>query len=154
MALENPSQSNKKNYAWIFFAAIVVGLSAFFKEFVLPKSPHTETSKASLHEMLQKASLDTNRKCPIVGDDPAFKLVSTEVGPNDIFVYNIVINFDSKQIDNNGFVNEYRPKLINAYQNSPQMKFFKENKVKLNYNYESKNGIPIAVISISPEDSI
>ena len=97
----------------------------------------------STKSKLEKASLEINKKCPIMLDKET-RLESTNVIQNKMILYNCTLinntredlNFDAEIISN-----KFELKAQRILDTNPDMKEFREQEIILCYNYKDKKGV-------------
>lgn len=100
--------------------------------------------------MVNMAS-EMNKSCPIMIDSET-RLDNTIVLPGNIFQYNYtLINLGKESIDTLDAKRMLEPNMINLARTNPDMKYVRDNDVKLSYYYKDKNGDYLFKIIISPE---
>lgn len=107
--------------------------------------------KPSLDSSLTAMSHEINKQCPILVDRET-RLDNAAVLPDKVFQYNYtLINLSKEQVDVDEAQKVIEPNLISAIKNNPDMKDFRDNKVKIIYSYRDKNGQFLFKILITPE---
>jgi ribosomal protein L37E len=105
----------------------------------------------SLDKQLMAAASELNKTCPIIVDVET-QLDNTVALPDNTFQYNYtLVRLDKSAIDSIKLKANLEPSIIEQLKTNPQMKFFRENNVTMNYLYKDMNKQYIALISIKPE---
>jgi len=107
--------------------------------------------KPSIDKQLVQLANELNKNCPMSVDQYT-TLKNAVPLPNNTLQYNYTLVEVTKaeiQIDT---VKKYVfPGLLENAKTSPQLKYFRDNKVTLNYNYTDKNGVFVTEYTIKPE---
>lgn len=100
--------------------------------------------------MIEMAS-EISKHCPIMVDNIT-RLDNAIAMPNNVFQYNYTIVAtvkDSIKIDEAKSIME--PRIINNVKTEPNMKYMRDHKTTINYNYKDKAGVFLFTISVKPE---
>jgi hypothetical protein len=109
-------------------------------------------SSMALNAKLMIVAEEVNKACPVVVDKET-RLDNAVALPENTFQYNYtLVNVEKSDIDTVGFKATMDPLILNQLKTNPQMKFFRDNKVTMNYLYKDKNGVFVSLISVSPDE--
>ena len=93
-----------------------------------------------------------NEQCPVMIDRET-RLDNVIALPDNTFAYNYtLVNMVKDSIDLKVFEDYMHPMILNNVRTHPDLKFFRDNKVTMVYNYRDKNGVFITKISIPPKE--
>jgi hypothetical protein len=109
-------------------------------------------TSSSINQQLMSMASELNKSCPINVDKDT-RLDNVIVGSGNSFSYNYtLINLTSSQIDPRSLNDYLKPRLINVVKTSPEMKYFRDNSITIEYRYSDKDGIFVLSIPITPKD--
>ncbi|MDU1904753.1 MAG: hypothetical protein E6772_08220 [Dysgonomonas sp.] len=105
----------------------------------------------SFDKVMVEISNEINKTCPIIVDAET-RLDNTSFLLGKTLQYNYtLLSAEAEFIDTLEFKKIMEPQILNATSTSPQMKYFRDNKVSLNYLYKDMHGEYICIIFIKPE---
>ena len=136
----------KVNYKKVI--GMTVGVIALYIAYFLIHQPF---NAHDLDKVLIKTSSEINKSCPIMIDSVT-RLDNTTALPSKILQYNYtLISMEKEKVDIIELRSYLEQKIINNVRTNPDLKFFRDNKVKTNYYYKDKVGIYLFTISVTPE---
>lgn len=139
----NEKKLSKLNLIGIIGASIVVLVYWGVQKLVF--------SPPSLDKQLMTLASELNRIYPIMVDAQT-QLDSSLALPNNTFQYNYTfVDIETATVDTNEFKDYMEPNILEQVKTNPQVKYFRDNKVTLNYLYRDKNRQYIALIIITPD---
>jgi hypothetical protein len=140
---EKPSANRTKLYGAIF-GALMVGLTGWGVQHFLSMKPSPE------NELMQMAN-EMNKTCPVMVDAET-QLDNGMAISKNTFQYNYtLVNMERAKIDTNEFKSYMLPNIIGPLRTNPQMKYFRDNKITMNYKYVDRKKEHVMIISISPD---
>lgn len=145
---KEPKRPNGLKY-WIAFG---VAFAVFYAIAQLGGEAIVKFFKTSTYnsELMEIAS-ELNRTCPFMVDAET-RLDNAIVLPNNVFQYDYtLINTDKESVNIDEARKYLEPTMVNLIKTNPDMKYFRDNKITINYSYKDKNGIFLLTISIRPE---
>lgn len=102
-------------------------------------------------QVMMKMASELNEVCPIMADKET-RLDNAVALPENTFQYNYTLmNWEKDAMNIEDFENYMTPQVLNNIKTNPDMKLFREAKVKLAYNYKDKNGAFVTKITITPQ---
>jgi hypothetical protein len=105
----------------------------------------------SLDKIMMESAGEINKTCPIMVDAET-RLDNAIALPDNIFQYNYtLINVADGNLDTEKARAIIEDNLINMVKTNPQMKFQRDNKTTLNYNYKDKTGKFLFLIAVTPD---
>jgi hypothetical protein len=105
----------------------------------------------SIDKEMMKLASEINKSCPVMIDAET-RLDNTIGMTNRVFQYNYtLVNIEKATTDTMAMKNYLEPMIINLVRSNPQMKYQRDNKWTLNYNYKDKAGIYLFMLSITPD---
>lgn len=126
---------------------IIVGVAAF----ALSYYGVQQLFKTDLEAELKNAALELNKQTPIKIDGYS-KLDSASTKGKTNFIYHYTLFDMEKSEVNFDTVNKYmRPSIIENVKTIPELKFYRDNKITMDYKYYDKNGVFVTKISVTPE---
>ena len=129
--------------------ATIVGVVVFFLAFFAVQ--YFFFNEPVLDRTMSKIAEEINKECPMMVDADT-RLDNALVLPGNVFQYNYtVINAELENIDVVALKEYLEPVITNAVSTDPQMKFQRDNKTTMNYNYKDKNGRHLFLISVTPD---
>jgi hypothetical protein len=147
-------KSNRKaiTISFVSLAAFAVGFAIFYiighiggdKLFTMFNN---QVYDKVMVEMASKIS----KQCPIMVDNVT-RLDNVIAMPNNVFQYNYTIVAtvkDSIKVDEAKSIME--PRIINNVKTEPSLKYMRDHKTTINYNYKDKVGVFLFTISVKPE---
>jgi hypothetical protein len=103
---------------------------------------------------LVKMAEEINPMCPMMIDAET-RLDTTAVFSNKTFMYDYTfINYENGMVDTTRVKNLIMPNAIHAIKTNPGLKYFRDNKVTIKYNYKDKNGSYMFSFVITPNQYI
>lgn len=144
----NQKKKKEKPFKNKLFTVIITvgsaGLASIAVNMYFNKTP-------SIDKQLMETASELNKNCPIMVDVET-QLDNSVALSGKTFQYNYtLVNLDKSTTDSNELKSFLEPSILQQVKSNPQMKFFRDNKVILNYLYKDKNSQYIAMISIKPE---
>ncbi len=140
MNKENKSKKGKT-------IGIVVGMLAF----VLSYLGVQQLFKKDLETELKNAALELNKQTPMQIDEYS-RLDSASTKGKTNFIYHYTLFDLEKSEVNLDTVNKYiRPSIIENVKNSPELKFYRDNEITMDYKYYDRNGVFVTEINVTPE---
>lgn len=139
-------EQKKKTPLWLIAVGVLAAIAGSWlvQEFVL--------KTASLEEQLAFAATSLSEDCPMMVDGDT-RMDKVESGPGHRFnYYYTLINYAADEIDVESFLSIMRPQILNQVRLHPDMKFFRDHKITLNYFYKDKNGDELTSLEIRPTD--
>lgn len=103
----------------------------------------------SVDSQLKKLSEEANTKCPKVLDQWT-RLDSCAAFPNQTIRYYHTLS-EVTITDTTLFKSQLQPQIISSVKTNPDMKFFRENNVTMQYEYRDQTGKYLFSVNISPE---
>lgn len=117
---------------------------------VFIKSFAFNTLKEDLYKQLLEISNLTNKSLPKTIDKDT-RLDTTTALPGNQFIYHYtLVNYRLEEIDPMEFKKEMTPLIVNGYNTSKDLKWFKKNKTTLIYKYRDVEGKEVTEIIIDP----
>ncbi|MFH1005832.1 MAG: zinc ribbon domain-containing protein [Bacteroidota bacterium] len=105
----------------------------------------------SFDKQLVKIADELNKTCPVMIDQYT-RWDNIMPLPNNSFQYNYTIIGNSKSEINLDTAKKYiKPNIINNVKKNPDLKFFRDHKTTLIYNYRDKNGEFVLNFSVTPD---
>ena len=105
----------------------------------------------NIDKVLSETASNINKNCPIMVDK-ATRFDNSIAMPDKVFQYNYtLVETENGTADTVKLKNYITPLLLNNIKTSPDMKFFRENKVTLAYYYKSKSGEYLCKVLLKPE---
>ena len=84
--------------------------------------------------------------------DQATTLKNVVALPDNTLQYNyILVNLTKEEVQLDTVQKYYFPVLLQSVKTSPEMKFFRDNKVTINYYYADKNGVFVKNYRVTPK---
>ena len=137
-------KSNRGKVLGSIFGVIAFGVAYFAIQQIFFKAP-------SFDKVLVSTASEINKTCPIMVDEYT-RLDNALALPNNTFQYNYTLINISKTEVNIDTVKKYiEPGIINGIRTSPDLKFFRDNKTTMVYNYRDKNGEFVHKLSVTPD---
>jgi hypothetical protein len=142
---EPPSTSSaKKRWLGLAVSALAFLLSYYAVQEIFFKPP-------SFDKLMMQVASEINKNCPFMVDQ--FTRLDNSVAlPDNSFQYNytlVEVTKDEVIIDT---VKKYiEPNILNTVKTNPDLKFFRDNKTTLIYNYKDMNGEFVHKFSVTPE---
>ena len=137
---------------YIVFAiafAIFYGIGKYGYQFISEGFGNATYDKA-----MMKVASKLNKTCPIMVDSET-RLDNTVSLPNNIFQYNYtLVNAEKGSIDVDQVRDFIEPNVINNIKTKPEMKFYKDNEVTMQYHYKDKNGVTLLMITVTSDKYI
>lgn len=131
---------NAKTALGMVFGFVLVGVIQHF----FFKTP-------SYDKILMEVANELNKTCPVMVDGET-RFDNAVTVPDNIFVYNYtLIHTDRAQVDTTKLKEYLETRITNYVKTEPKMKFMRDYKTTLNYNYHDKNGAYLFCISLPPE---
>ncbi|MDR2955072.1 MAG: hypothetical protein LBV43_08320 [Prevotella sp.] len=105
----------------------------------------------NIDDQLKKIAQEANAQCPKMLDQWT-RLDSCAVYPGKKYTYYHSVINDAKITDTTLFKTNLKPQIISIVRTNPDMKFFRDNDVTLNYRYNDEKGNYIFSITATPEE--
>ena len=100
---------------------------------------------------LTEIANEINKTCPFMVDNET-RLDNTIALPKNVFQYNYtLISMVKDSINIDGIKNYMEPRIVNDVKTNSGMKFVRDKKVTVNYNYKDMTGVNLFTISVKPE---
>lgn len=126
-------------------------LSSELSKIILANASKYKPPISELDKQLAQIANEANKSFPTTLDEET--RIDNTVGGNGQFTYNYTLtSYTADQLDAQQLNEILRADLVNAYCTSEGTKFFKDNKVPINYSYSGKNGNHIVSITTKPSD--
>lgn len=128
--------------------SIVVGvISAMFSYYFVQKI----FFKKDVASEIKIAAIELNKQTPILIDEFS-RLDSASTKGNTNFMYHYSLIGIEKEEVNIDTINKYiRPGIIENVKNSPELKFYRDHNITMDYKYYDENGAFVMEISVTPE---
>ncbi|GAB2766053.1 hypothetical protein [Salinimicrobium soli] len=121
----------------IAFALTFYGVQQFFKP--------------DLEKELKEVAVEINKQSPMQVDASTRLDSASSVGKTNVVYYYTLVEMERSEV-NLDTVNKYvRPGIIENVKTHPDLKYFRDNNITLDYNYYDKNGEFITEISVTPD---
>ncbi|MDR1881306.1 MAG: hypothetical protein LBR26_00795 [Prevotella sp.] len=104
----------------------------------------------SVDSRLKKLSEEVNTGCPIMLDQWT-RLDSCAACPNLTMKYYLTLN-EVTVTDTSLFKSRLKPQITSSLKINPDMKFFKENNIAMQYRYGDPAGKYLFSVAVSPEN--
>ena len=141
---DNEKKDKRKKLVGIIVGAVAFGLSYFAVQQIFFAPP-------SIDKILMKTASEMNKTCPIMADQFT-RLDNVLALPDNSFQYNYTVINNSKSEINLDTAKKYiEPVIINRVRTDPGLKFFREKKVTMIYNYQDKNGVFVVKYTVTPD---
>lgn len=112
----------------------------------------TQISKNPLGMKLKGISEEINKGCPIVVNNTT-TLTTTYITSDNRFSYIYTLkNVMTDSLSKLHFFNNQKETIASILNTSPKMKFFKENKIQVNYQFFESTGVFYGDINIDSTD--
>ncbi len=109
-------------------------------------------NKSVVDQTLVKVASQLNKTLPMEVDSET-RLDNTMALPNKVFQYNYtLVNMLSTEVDTTQLLSFVKPNVINNIKTNPQMSYFRDNEVSVNYLYKDKEGNFITLLKVTPEE--
>ncbi|WP_299778616.1 hypothetical protein [uncultured Formosa sp.] len=126
---------------------IIVGIIAF----ALTYFGTQQLFKTDLEFELKNAATELNKQTPMQADQFS-RLDSASTKGKTNFIYHYTLFDLEKSEVNLDTVNKYfKPNLIENIKNSPELKYYRDNNITMDYMYYDKNGDFVTKISVTPK---
>lgn len=104
----------------------------------------------SIDSQLKKLSEEANTKCPRILDQWT-RLDSCATFPNQTIRYYHTLS-EVTITDTTLFKSQLQPQIISSVKTNPDMKFFRENNVTMQYEYRNQTGKYLFSVIIEPKE--
>ncbi len=129
----------------------IVGLVVGAIAFALSYYGVQQFFKVDVESELQNAALELNKQTPLNVDQYTRLDSASSSGKTHFTYYYTLLDVQQTEV-NIDTVNKYiRPTIIEGVKNSPELKFFRENDVTMDYKYYDKHGTFVTQISVTPD---
>ena len=133
-----------KNWIETILGIVLFSMASFLVKQYLSKPP-------SLYKELMEIASEVNKTLPIMIDRETQLDNTISKSPN-VFQYNhSLINFEKENLDVLELKNELEPKILNTVRTNPNLQYFRDKDVVINYYYKDKNGMFLLEITVTPE---
>lgn len=110
------------------------------------------SSDKAINKELNETAVNLNLSAPVMLDDYT-RFDGASVSPDNIFIYRYtVLNTSNPDSLINVVEASLRENIRKEFSENPQLAFFKENNVVLEYVYNDENKHTIRLLRINPED--
>lgn len=142
---KKPSTSNKAKIMGVLIGSIVSGFTYWGVQQLFFSPP-------SLDKQLMAVANEINKTCPLMVDSET-QMDNSVALPDNVFQYNYtLLTIEKAMVDTVDFKNYMETNIVNQVKTNPQMKFFRDRKVTMNYLYKDRNGEYISLISVSADE--
>nr|WP_297912547.1 hypothetical protein [uncultured Allomuricauda sp.] len=125
----------------------IVGMIAFALSFYGVQ----QLFKTDLEAELENVALELNKQTPMKIDEYS-RLDSASSKGKTNFIYHYTLLGMEKSEVHLDTVNKYiRPSIIENVKTIPELKFYRDNKITMDYKYYDKNGVFVTKNSVTPE---
>lgn len=115
----------------------------------------TGCTNNNIYNQVAIASEEINKRCPMVVDTDT-RLDNTAAMDNPVtLIYNYtIVTFSKAEIEGEiaSVKEEMKKSLQNMVETSPDMKFFRDNRIPLKYSYKDKDGVFVFDFTITAGD--
>lgn len=118
---------------------------------ILTISKFSDTSDVNIEAQLIKMTNEINKKCPFMMNSDT-RLDNTGAYRKNVYYYCTFINYSISDVDVKYLIYKLKPALLNDIKTNPDMKFLRDHKVNIIYNYRDKSGIHIVSFKFTPQD--
>lgn len=132
----------KSNFLTLIFVGVAVILYFSIRYFFI-NSP-------SIYSALESEALKINSKTPIQIDEET-RLDSAGVTGERSFDYYYTLIYKSDSVNKDTVTKYVKPLIVAKLKNNPEMNYFRENDITLNYHYFGYDSLPAVSIEIKPE---
>jgi ribosomal protein L37E len=141
---DSEKTDKRKKLIVIVVGAVAFGLSYFAVQQIFFAPP-------SIDKILMQTASEINKTCPVMVDQ--FTRMDNSLAlPNNSFQYNYtIVNNDKSEINLDTAKKYIEPAIINQVKTDPDLKFFRDNKVTMIYNYRDKSGVFVVKYSVTPD---
>jgi hypothetical protein len=142
MKTENTQTKRKK------VMSAIISVCAFFASYFLIQQLFF---KPNLDKQLAKVASEINKTCPMQVDE--YTVLNNVVSlPNKTLQYNYTLPDYTKAEANIDTMKKYVfPDILIRVKNSPDLKYYRDSNVTLNYNYSDKEGIFVYKYVVTPK---
>jgi hypothetical protein len=132
------------------FSAAILGLLVAIAVPSFFKAREASLQKRSV--ALQQLAEQTNKQLPVMVDSETRVDRMTVLAPDLVEYSYTFVNSPKDELEPEAFAAEVRPKLLERYRTSDNMKAFRENRIAISFSYHSKDGQLITNIVVSAKD--
>ncbi|MFI5154363.1 MAG: hypothetical protein ACHQET_13575 [Chitinophagales bacterium] len=112
---------------------------------------HSPSASNDIDKELVAVANELNKTCPMM-IDAMTRLDNAVALPGNIFQYNYtLVNYYKADLNADDLKMKLQPTIANTIRTNPQLKFFRDKKAIMSYNYNDKNGEFVLNISITPD---
>ena len=108
------------------------------------------TDKKDTLEMLKEEAKRINNKTPVQIDEET-RLDSVVATSESSFDYFYTLIYKSDSVNKDTIAKYVKPTIVAKLKTNPEMDYFREHKITLNYHYYGYDGLPAVTINITPE---
>jgi hypothetical protein len=138
------AKSNDNKIRNSIIGIVVGGLVYFAVQHFLLKPP-------SIDKEIMGVASELNKSCPIMIDRET-RLDNAVAMPDKVFQYNYtLINLDKSEVIIDTLKKYVEPGIINNVKTNPDLKFYRDNKITMNYYYRDKDGEFVYKLSVTPD---
>jgi hypothetical protein len=135
--------------ATVTVVAAVVG--AIFGSYVVNRIMHPDVD-VSVERMLVDASNQVNKMLPMMVDSETRADSTIPEPPNTLVYHYTLLKRTKSELDVRAIADYLRPRLVNNYKTTENMKTLRDAGVMLKYRYYDKDGIFVAEIVVKTSD--
>lgn len=130
----------------IITGIIICAAATMAIKMIFYKSPKTTG------EQLQSMAEEANKKTPFYIDS-SLRVDSVVVLPGSVIRYHYtILTLDRNSIDTVLLIKTHKEESIKRIKSDPTVKFFRDNLVEIQSQYNDKEGKPLCLITLSPYD--
>ena len=112
---------------------------------------HSSGTAAVINQELVAVANELNKSCPMMVDSIT-RLDNAAALPNNVFQYNYtLISVRKADLNPEELRMKLEPGMTNTIRTNPQLKYFRDRKVTMAYNYNDKDGVFVLNIPITPD---
>ena len=145
------SPKSKVNLKITSFIVTIIIIALAGAIAILTIAKLADTSDVNIEAQLIKMTNEINKKCPLMMDSE-IRLDNAGAYRKNIYYYCTFINCSISEVDVKYLIYKLKPALLNDIKTKPDMKFLRDHKVNIIYNYRDKSGIHIVSFKFTPKD--
>lgn len=145
------STKNKTSLKITSFIVSIIIIALAGAIAILTVSKLADTSNVNIEAQLIKMTNEINLKCPFMMDAET-RLDNTGAYRKNIYYYCTLVNNSISEVDVKYLIYKLKPALLNNIKTNPDMKFLRDHKVTIIYNYSDKSGLHIVSFKFTPKD--
>lgn len=145
-APKQPLRENRKLNSMIglIVGAVFFSLSYYGVQQIFFRPP-------SFDKAMMATAGELNKSCPIMVDEHT-RFDNAVAMANNSFQYNYsIVDVEATAINPDTLKKYILPGIVNNVKTSPDLKFIRDHKTTLIYNYRDKNGVFVLKINVTPE---